>query len=309
MPEGTDHPMTASDRPAATLRVAVANLEFGGLSEAGDDSAWAKSMACLRRWMPQAVLLQELNGRQGVHRLQAHLWRTANELGMIPVLGPPSPDSVSGNHPAVLVRTGIGMKVLDAGPLAWPAGAAAPAWCEALVAVPGLPHPVWFISAHLPARSATSQAIQAERLANLAAQRGGLVVAGGDWNSYTPADADLLTPAVLQELPLHLRPARLRPALDGGPPLPDHRVHAALASVGLTDAAAELPPARRTPPGLTATGAQGRARVDRIYVTSSLVPALTAYEQAATGGSDHQALLLTLGTAAAAAAVPPPPLP
>jgi endonuclease/exonuclease/phosphatase family metal-dependent hydrolase len=301
--------MTASAHPAGNLRVAVANLEFGGISTTGDDSAWAKSMACLRRWMPQVVLLQEVNGRLGIHRLQAHLWRTANELGMTPVLGPPSPDSVSGNHPAVLVRTGIGLQILDAGPPAWPAGGASPAWCEALVAVPGLPHPVWFISAHLPARSSTSQAVQAERLANLAAQRGGLVVAGGDWNSYTPADAVLLTPEVLEELPPHLRPARLRPSVDGEALAPDHRVHAALASVGLADAAAELPPGRRTPPGLTPTGAQGRARVDRVYVTSSLVPALERYEQAATGGSDHQALLLTFDTHAAATAAAPPPLP
>jgi endonuclease/exonuclease/phosphatase family metal-dependent hydrolase len=262
-------------------------------------------MACLRRWTPQVVLLQEVNGR-AVHKLQAHLWRTANELGMTPVLGPPSPDSVSGNHPAVLVRTAIGLRILDAGPPAWPAGGASPAWCEAKVAVPGLNHPVWFISAHLPARSATSQA---ERLASLAAQRGGLVVAGGDWNSYTPADAGLLTPQALAGLPAHLRPARLRPASDGEPLAADYRAHTALASAGLTDAAAELPPTCRTPPELAPTGITGAGRVDRVYVTSALVPALARCEQAATGGSDHQALLLALDTAAAAAAEPPPAAP
>ncbi len=35
---------------------------------------------------------------------------------------------------------------------------------------------------------------------------------------------------------------------------------------------------------------------DRIYLTRSLIPALERYEQAATGGSDHNALLLTLRT-------------
>jgi hypothetical protein len=163
----------------------VANLEYGGLSEKGDDSAWCKSMACLLDWAPDVLLLQEMNGR-APHRLQAHLWRTANELGMTPVLGPASPDSVSGNHPAVLVGTAGGLRILDAGPPPFPAGGAAPAWCEAQVAVPGMPHPVWVISVHLPARSATSQHIQAERLANLVAQRGGLVIAGGDWNGYAP---------------------------------------------------------------------------------------------------------------------------
>ena len=297
--------MTSPARPSGELRVAVANLEYGGLSEKGDDSAWCKSIARLLDWAPDVLLLQEVNGR-APYRLHAHLWRTANELGMTPVLGPASPDSVSGNHPAVLVGTAGGLRIVDAGPPPYPAGGAAPAWCEAQVAVPGMRHPVWLISVHLPARSATSQRIQAERLACLAAQRGGLVIAGGDWNGYAPAD-QLAQPA-LAELPAHLRPARMRLGADGRLE-PDYHVHRALASVGLADAAAELPAGRRTPPELTPTGVTGGARIDRIYLTGSLVPALERYEQAATGGSDHQALLLTLSTDAAADVTPPPPLP
>ena len=95
------------------------------------------------------VLSPRQNGR-APYRLQAHLWRTANELGMTPVLGPASPDSVSGNHPALLVNTAGGLQILDAGPPPFPAGGAAPAWCEAQVAVPGMLHPVWLISVHLP---------------------------------------------------------------------------------------------------------------------------------------------------------------
>lgn len=292
--------MTALARPSGELRVAVANLEYGGLSEKGDDSAWRKSMACLLDWAPDVLLLQEVNGR-APYRLHAHLWRTANELGMTPVLGPASPDSVSGNHPAVLVSTAGGLRILDAGPPPYPAGGAAPAWCEAQIMVPGMRHAVWVISVHLPARSATSQHIQAERLACLVAQRGGLVIAGGDWNGYAP-DGQLTHPAV-ERLPAHLRPARMRLSADGHLE-PDHHVHLALASVGLADAAAALPAERRTPPDLTPTGGTGGARVDRIYLTGSLVPALERYEQAATGGSDHQALLLTLRTEAAADVTP-----
>jgi endonuclease/exonuclease/phosphatase family metal-dependent hydrolase len=297
--------MTSPARPSGELRVSVSNLEYGGLSGTGDDSAWCKSMAWLLDWAPDVLLLQEVNGR-APFRLHAHLWRTANELGMTPVLGPASPDSVSGNHPAVLVNTVAGLQILDAGPPPYPAGGAAPAWCEVQVTVPGMTHPVWFISVHLPARSATSQHIQAERLACLVAQRGGLVIAGGDWNGYAPADQ--LTHPVLEELPAHLRPARMRLGAEGRLE-PDYHAHRALASVGLADAAAELPAGRRTPPELTPTGITGGARVDRIYLTGSLVPALERYEQAATGGSDHQALLLTLRTGAAAGITPPPPLP
>ena len=297
--------MTSPARPSGKLLVAVANLEYGGLSEKGDDSAWCKSMACLLDWAPDVLLLQEVNGR-APYRLHAHLWRTANELGMTPVLGPPSPDSVSGNHPAVLVSTASGLRILDTGPPPYPAGGAASAWCEAQVAVPGMKHAVWLISVHLPARSATSQRIQAERLSCLVGQRGGLVIAGGDWNGYAPADQ--LAQPTLEELPAHLRPARMRLCADGRLE-PDYHVHHALASVGLADAAVELPAGRRTPPELTPTGVTGGARVDRIYLTGSLVPALERYEQATTGGSDHQALLLTLSTDAAADITPPPPLP
>jgi hypothetical protein len=297
--------MTSPARPSGELRVAVANLEYGGLSETGDDSAWCKSMARLLQWAPDVLLVQEMNGR-AAYRLHHHLWRTANELGLTPVLGPPSPDSVSGNHPAVLVNTVAGLKILDAGPPPYPSGGAAPSWCEAQVGVSGMAHPVWFISVHLPARSASSQRIQAERLANLAAQRGGLVIAGGDWNSYAPADQ--LTAAVLEGLPVHLRPARMRLGGDG-PLEPDYGVHRALASVGLADAAAELPAERRAPQKLAPTGVTAGARVDRIYLTDALVPALERYEQADTGGSDHQALLLTLNTKTAAGITPPPPLP
>jgi hypothetical protein len=287
------------------LRVAVANLEYGGLSETGDDSAWCKSMARLLEWAPHVLLVQEMNGRVP-YRLHAHLWRAANELGMTPVLGPPSPDSVSGNHPAILVSTTAGLRVLDAGPPAFPAGATAPSWCEALVAVPGMAHPVWFISAHLPARSATAGRLQTERLANLTAARGGLVIAGGDWNNYAPDGQ--LTQLALEALPVHLRPARMLPG-PGGSLEPDYSAHHALASVGLTDAAAAPDPSRRTPQDLTPTGITGGVRVDRICVTHTLIPALERYEQADTGGSDHHALLLIPSTEAAAGVPPPPPLP
>jgi len=44
--------MTSPARPSGELRVAVANLEYGGLSDKGDDSDWCKSMACLLDWVP-----------------------------------------------------------------------------------------------------------------------------------------------------------------------------------------------------------------------------------------------------------------
>ena len=95
----------------------------------------------LRAWNPDIVLLREPTAPAGIIAgLHAHLWRTANELGMTPLLGPPGPLSVTGNHPTVLVRTSGGLTIVDAGPpLRGVGGGPAPAWCQALIQVPGMP--------------------------------------------------------------------------------------------------------------------------------------------------------------------------
>ena len=80
-------------------------------------------MTALRAWDPDIVLLQEIAAPAGIIAgLHAHLWRTANELDMTPLLGPPGPLSVTGNHPAILVKTSRGLMILDAGPPLWAAG-------------------------------------------------------------------------------------------------------------------------------------------------------------------------------------------
>jgi len=52
---------------------------------------------------------------------------------------------------------------------------------------------------------------------------------------------------------------------------------------------------------LTGTGSCEHGRIDRFYASGGLERAAVRYEQASTGGSDHQALLLILDTAAASA--------
>jgi hypothetical protein len=156
---------------------------------------------------------------------------------------------------------------------------------------------------HLPARSAVDQLSQAQRLASRIAQTGEISIAGGDWNNFSRADASKLTSPVLQAMPPHLRPPRMRRLSDGtwGP---NFDVHDTLAAVGLADLAGSLAPDRRNPPGLTATGVNNGGRVDRLYGTEGLSDAAELYEQLDTGGSDHCALLLTLGLPAMAHIVP-----
>jgi endonuclease/exonuclease/phosphatase family metal-dependent hydrolase len=288
----------------AVLRVASANFDHGGIDPGtGDDFRWHKTIDALAAWSPHVVLCQEITARPGTGPKE-HLWATANALDMTPLLAPPGPVSVAGNHPAIMVGTRSGLRILDEGPAAYPAGVGlAPAWCEALLEIPGLPHPLRVYSVHLPARSAVDQLSQAQRLASRIAQNGEISVAGGDWNSFPRADAGMLASAVLEAMPPHLRLPRMRRLADGtwGP---NFDVHDALTAIGLTDLAASLPPGHREPPALTATGINGGARVDRIYGTEGVSDAAGRYEQLDTGGSDHHALLITLDIPAVARIVP-----
>jgi hypothetical protein len=286
------------------LRIACANFEFGGIDQGtGDDARWHKTIDALTSWAPHMVLCQEISARSGA-RLKAHLWATANALNMTPMLGPPTPVSVTGNHPAILVDTSSGIRILDEGPPFYPPGAGAvPAWCEALLEIPGLEHPLRLYSVHLPTRSAVEQLSQAQRLTSRIAQTGEISLAGGDWNNFSRADASKLTSAVLRAMPRHLRPPRMR-HLAGDIWEPNFDVHDALAAVGLTDLAACLTPDRRSPADLAATGINNGGRVDRFYGTEGLSDAAELYEQLDTGGSDHRALFLTLGIPAVARIVP-----
>jgi len=286
------------------------NLNFAGVRN-GDDSRWQASITTLRNWDPDVVLLQEMAAPSGaIAGLHAHLWRTANELGMTPLLGPPGPLSVTGNHPAILVATHRGLTILDAGPPLWPSGGGPfPSWCQALLRVPRIAHPIAVYSVHLPARSADEQRSQAQRLASLIAQKGEITIAGGDWNSFPRTGAALRD---LDDLPLHLRPPRMhtRPGPGGVIELePSYDVDDVLTGVGLTDAAACLPPARRDPPALTATSIYDNGRIDRFYLTAGLPDAVEQYVQAETGGSDHHALLLIVSRDKASALTPREPAP
>jgi endonuclease/exonuclease/phosphatase family metal-dependent hydrolase len=292
------------------FRIASVNLHYAGVSRGGDDSRWQASMTALRAWDPDIVLLQEMAAPAGVIAgLHAHLWRTANELGMTPLLGPPGPLSVTGNHPAILVKTSRGLTILDAGPPLWAGGGGpAPAWCQALVQVPGIPHPVAVYSVHMPARSADEQRSQAQRLASLIAQKGEIAIAGGDWNSF-PRNGGALRD--LHDMDPHLRPPRMhtRPGPGGVELEPSYDVDDILTGVGLADAAACLPPERRDPPALTATSSNDNGRIDRFYLTPGLPEAAGQYIQADTGGSDHHALLLILSRSETAAITPREPAP
>lgn len=271
------------------LRVASANWQFGGLDrQTGDRSQWCRTMDALIAWDPHLLFAQEIMGRQP-YDLHRHAWATGNALGMIPLVGPASLQSASGNHPAIFVKVSAGLEIVDHGP---PSTLPGLAWCEAEVSVPELPVPLHLFSVHFPCRSATAQLQQAETLACYAATLETPVIAAGDWNSYAP-DA-FLTGDVLARLPPHLRPPRMHARSDGTFAV-NTTVYDTLISTGLLDAATLLAAERRDPRDLTPTGAGG-GRVDRMHVSSSLAPLLSEYLQRDTGGSDHNALMVKFRT-------------
>jgi len=295
--------MTSSTTIVPELKIASANFGSGGIDRAtGSTERWEKTISALRAWQPHIVLCQEISALTP-GGLRAHLWATANALDMIPLLGPPTPLSLTGNHPAILISTSAGLAILDAGPAAYPTGSGPqPAWCEALVQVPGWRHPLHAYSVHLPPRSSTEQRSQADRLASRIAELGELAIAGGDWNSYGRADP--VSAIALAAQPPHLRPPRMRYTAHDQTVTPNYDVHDVLASVGMEDAAAFLQPGQREPADLTATGTGNGGRIDRLYLTFELTEAAARYIQQDTGGSDHHALMLTLDTARAATALP-----
>jgi len=280
------------------LKIAVTN--FGpedtgadGTDRWGAAMRWDTTISMLRAWQPHIVLGQEISA-SAPGGLRAHLWLTANTLGMVPVLGPPSPGSAAGNHPAVLVSTDAGLVIEDAAP-AWPfSDGTQPAWCEVLVRAPGWAQPVRAYSVDLPWRSSVEQLSQADRLATRIAELAGageLAIAGGNWNSYGRADP--VMPAALEAAPLHLRPSRMRYSPRDQTLTPNYDVHDVLTSVSMDDAAT-VAPMSGDPEGTSVSG-----RVDRIYLARDLAGAATRYVQQEVPDSEHRAVMLTLdGTAA-----------
>jgi endonuclease/exonuclease/phosphatase family metal-dependent hydrolase len=311
------------------LRVASANLQYGGFGTDASTARLDKTVAALHQLRPRVVLLQELTGLPPVpvdapswdmpladrDRMAAesaarahdaarrHLRHIAARLGMTPVLGPPVPGQWRRMHTAILVREEDGIAITGTGPppMAVP-GAENPPWTQAAITVEGAAHPFVFYSLHLPARAAGLQLPHAQRLANLIAQDGRHSHLAGDANGIPRTDRP--DEDSLAAMNPHLRPARM--ILDDGPLRPDYSVDDTFTGTGLVDIAASLPPGSRVPAGLLPTGPAG-SRVDRHYATAALAETAIGYRQLVTGGSDHHLTMTAYDRALLAMAVPPGP--
>lgn len=281
------------------LRVACANLHFGGISRTGELSPLLKTLDVLSGWDVHIALLQEVSAGDEIH-LKQHVRRIAGELGMtLATLGARAPMTYGPNRPAVFVREPAGLKITDYGPPEGVSGSIPAAWAHARVSVQGVGSELDVLSVHLPPRSAVEQERQAEWMASSIAQWGNLALACGDFNSFAPGGPHL-TEQQLRDMDPHLRPARM--IIEDGRFRPDYTVHDELTAIEMTDVAAALAPDARHPRDLTATVASG-GRIDRGYASRELKDALRGYWQAP-GGSDHELFMIALSRSAMAAARP-----
>jgi len=113
-----------------------------------------------------------------------------------------------------------------------------------------------------------------------------LALVGGDWNGYARG-GPIPTSEGLQRLLRHLKVIRCKGRADTL--RVNYDVDDTLDRAGLVDIAPHLAAAHRIPPALTATAAEGGARIDRIYCTPVLADAVESYRHFEIG-SDHVGL-------------------
>jgi endonuclease/exonuclease/phosphatase family metal-dependent hydrolase len=277
------------------MRVASINWENGGITASGDDAPWRTTVDVLVHARPHIVLAQEFTAPDPGVRLGRHLRRTANTLGMEPILGPIVPGARTALHTAIFVDTRTtGLRIDDVPYLGEGFGGIRHPWCHVELGVPGLPQPLHLYSVHLPARSAPAQLSETYSLTAAIAQQPQLVLAGGDFNTY-PRGGPAPSSEDLAHLPGHLQVTRCHGTAGGLEA--NYDVDDLLTGRGkLIDIAPHLPAQFRQPPGLTPTADDG-VRLDRFYASPQIAAAVEAY-QVEDIGSDHRAVLVELNTQA-----------
>lgn len=275
------------------LRLALVNWQYGGLNldNPSDDAGWQATVDVLAEQQPDVVLCQEIDAGGNPNRVWRHLWRTANAVGLSPILGPAGARrAATGLHTALLVRVSTGLRVVDQWP---PPGVAAPAacWCTAELAIPGLDWSLRVSSMHLCARSPVEQLRAAQVITSyIADDEDQLHIVAGDTNGYGRG-GPVPAPAEVAALRRRERLVRCLP----GTGEPNYDVDDTFTAAGLVDVAAVLPADSREPAELSGTwhgpGAAWFERIDRCYASPPLAEAATAYRQVKTG-SDHDAVFV-----------------
>ena len=220
------------------------------------------------------VAVQEVPGEKAAEKLAA-------ALGMQVSIGP----SPSGLHAAVLRRPDLSEQAREHkyADRVWNG------YVSSTLSDPSWPTPVTVVCAHLAPHSAALAAAEAQLLVGRGRRQGRPGIIMGDINH-----APLAGPEPDWSLvPDHNRSART--VLDEGPLRADRTVGRVLDRAGYTDAAAHLAAERGDDALLAPTGVHGRMRVDQVWLSEQLVPALAGYERLDhRGTTDHHPVQVDL---------------
>ncbi|MFJ1757252.1 endonuclease/exonuclease/phosphatase family protein [Kitasatospora sp. NPDC088134] len=160
----------------------------------------------------------------------------------------------------------------------------------------GLPAPLAVASVHLTPWGADKAVVEAQYVASRVYRYGPYAMAGGDVN-YSPAES-WPEPEYGNQKPYN-RGARtlLGDPETAGPPQADRRVAWKLRQNGLHDAARLVHERTGDASVLARTGTDDR--IDQLWVSSPLAPAVVSYQLLDTpaGASDHHGLVVVLDTA------------
>jgi endonuclease/exonuclease/phosphatase family metal-dependent hydrolase len=300
------------------LRIACWNVEHNGLGHLGGDGARRRrAHEILRGYAPHIVLRQEmthghLDGARLLHEEAAALGLT----GLIAPATPESPNPTAVLYDSQLFALGVEYQHVTAG------------WhpiCNPVVHLRGdeeATRPLSLASVHLCAHSPTIRATEARRLAVALGAHGRTALFGGDFNSYPHRTSDETVP--LPDWPAIPDPVHYQVRTHTGPD--GHRItdthpdeilcgttphgtqvftdlaHHAATALGQTSALTATANLHRTDQGI-------RSRIDRIYATPDLAPALRSLhvDDTVADASDHALLIATLDFAAFRNALIPGP--
>ncbi|MER5780255.1 endonuclease/exonuclease/phosphatase family protein [Streptomyces mobaraensis] len=263
------------------LTVVTQNLCQGGLDR------WPQLAQRIAAANPDVVLLQEVRDWTRDGHQQAV--RAETDLDMEVLLAP----SRSGLGTGILYRRStLGRRVY------WNTDYAADETHHGLgtaaFTLPGLPQPLAFTSLHFTPYSADKAVAEADFAASRSYKPSPFTLLGGDVNFPPQAGPE---PAYERMRPFN-RGSRLvltDPRQDA-PPTPDRRVAWKLHANGFRDAAWELHQRTGEKELLQRTGNDDR--IDQIWVSTPLVPALVSYRLLATpsAASDHHGVAVTIDT-------------
>lgn len=277
-----------------TLRVACWNVEHNGTSKDGGTKSWTLAMEILESERPHLVLRQELtHAEQNGHR---RLYAEANHLGLTPLIAPATPESKNPTgvflDPELFTVESLFIHVTAM-------------WhpiCNPVVRLKGTSKPLSLASVHLCSWDPATRATEARRLTVLG-KPGMSALFGGDMNSYPHRPTDETTPLpdweqvpdtshfehrTIERNGSRVSDTRPDEILAGGKRIFVELGHHAATVLQQTDAL--RPTASLTDPKLGP-----RQRIDRMYATPDLAPALTSLRvidsAAVSAVSDHALLV------------------